>query len=100
MSVDIRPELFDHDDVDWFFGSGNVPVFNVSGGTLGEMLSALGYVREDVDDAGFLPAPEVLRGITSVLEDGEPNSWLRERLGHLREVAEWAEAHERRVEWC
>src|SRR3954463_5647260 len=99
MSIDVRPEYLDSDNDTWFF-SGQGPPFNCSGSTLGTLLGLLGYIANDVPNAGFLPADEVLRSIKDVMhrEVLEPSTavWM----GLLEEVATWAAEHGRRVEWC
>lgn len=99
MSVDVRPEYLDSDNPTWFF-SGQVPQFNTGTSTLAALLGHAGYIQEDVDPSGFLPADEVLRGVEDAIEKATLNEFMAFRMRQLREVAAWAVEHGRRVEWC
>jgi hypothetical protein len=99
MSIDVRPEYLDSDNDTWFF-SGQVPQFNTGTSTFAALLSHAGYIEQDVDPAGFLPAGEVLRGVEDALENAILNEFMAFRMRQLREVAVWAVEHGRRIEWC
>jgi hypothetical protein len=100
MSLDVRPEYIEGTDNDTVFFSAEVPQFNCSGSTLGTLLGLLGYIENDVPNAGFLPADEVLRGIKDVMHREVLESSTAVWMGLLEEVATWAAEHGRRVEWC
>jgi hypothetical protein len=101
MSIEVRPEFFELTDDDaWFFKSGEVPQFDCSSSTLGELLGLVGYQQHDVPPAGFLPADEVLRGVKDVMHREVLAPFIAVRMGELEEVATWAAERGRRVEWC
>lgn len=98
MSLEVRPEYLDT-DTDEFFTT--VPQFATTGATWGELLGLVGFIVEDVDNAGTVDAGMVLRGVEEVLAVNRVLSpFLHIRLVELWQVATWAVEHGRQIEWC
>lgn len=62
---------------------------------LGRVLLALGLVPADAGVPAHAPNPER----PNFIDCGRREGYLQERLGQLRELADYAIAHNRRIDW-
>lgn len=102
MSIEIRPELLDTDDEQWFVCSGEVPMMTCSGGTTGAMFAIAGIIRpqELLDDAGYADPKPARLLVEGALRGGILGPSMRQALGEFLGIIEWAIKHERRIEWA